>query len=87
MKYAAETGSGAMIYILIFIKLCQAIQKFFLGGDKKTHRHHGDRISRLFFKNKESRLKKGLPLQGNRTNIPRLFSSAYTSFGMSTERT
>jgi hypothetical protein len=35
MKYAIEMGSGAMIYILIFIKIGSAIQKL-IGG---IHRH------------------------------------------------
>jgi hypothetical protein len=35
MKYAAEMGSGAMIYILSFIKMSSAIQKLIRG----IHRH------------------------------------------------
>jgi hypothetical protein len=62
MKYADETGSGAMIYIPSPIKIGSVIQKF-MGwrGDTQTQtdRQHGDRISLLlFFQNKESRLKK-----------------------------
>jgi hypothetical protein len=34
MKYAVEMGSGAMIYIPSFIKICSGIQKL-MGG---THR-------------------------------------------------
>jgi hypothetical protein len=35
MKYAVETGSGAMIYILGFIEIGSGIQKL-IGG---IHRH------------------------------------------------
>jgi hypothetical protein len=56
MKYAAEMGSDAMIYIPSFIKIFSAIQKLRGGG---VHRQHGDLISLLlFFQNKESRLKR-----------------------------
>jgi hypothetical protein len=48
MQYAAEMGSGAMIYIS-FIKIGSGIQKLFGGGDKHTHRRHGDLISLLLF--------------------------------------
>jgi hypothetical protein len=37
MKYAVETGSGAMIYIHSFIKIGQTTQKL-LGG----HKRHAD---------------------------------------------
>jgi hypothetical protein len=35
MKYAVETGSGAMIYIPSFIKIGSGSQEFIRG----THRH------------------------------------------------
>jgi hypothetical protein len=57
MKYAVETGSGAMMYIPSFVKIGSAIQKLIRG----IHRQQGDCISLLFifFKiNKESRLKR-----------------------------
>jgi hypothetical protein len=40
MKYAAEMGSGAMIYSYIpnFIKIGSAIQKF-MGRGGRIHRH------------------------------------------------
>jgi hypothetical protein len=50
MKYAAEIGSGAMIYIPSFIKIGSGIQKLIW----EKHRQHGNRISLL----QESRLKK-----------------------------
>jgi hypothetical protein len=53
MKYAVETGSGAMIYIPSFIKINSGIQK--LIDDIHRHRQHEDPISILqFFQNKES---------------------------------
>jgi hypothetical protein len=36
MKYAIEMGSGTMIYIPGFIKICSGIQKLMVGG---IHRH------------------------------------------------
>jgi hypothetical protein len=48
MKYANETGSGAMIYILDVIKIVSGIQKF-IGGYTDTYREHGDVISLLPF--------------------------------------
>jgi hypothetical protein len=52
MKCAAEVGSGAVICISSFIKICSNIQK--LWG---IHRQHGDIISLLLlFQNMESRL-------------------------------
>jgi hypothetical protein len=45
MKYAAQMGSDAMIYILHFITIGSAIQK--LMGRK--HRQHKDQISLLSF--------------------------------------
>jgi hypothetical protein len=48
MKYAVEMGSGAMIYIPVFIKIGSAIQKL-ISGDTQTHRHQGDRINQLLF--------------------------------------
>jgi hypothetical protein len=57
MKYAVEMGSGAMVYILNFIKTGSVIQKL-IGGNTQTHKQHGGRISLiLFFQNKERRLK------------------------------
>jgi hypothetical protein len=53
MKYAVEMGSGAMIYILSFIKTSSGIRKF-MGEDTQTHRQHGNIISLLLiFKDKE----------------------------------
>jgi hypothetical protein len=49
MKYAVEMGSGAMIYILSFIKIGSGIQKLMGGRDSQTHRQHGDLISQLLF--------------------------------------
>jgi hypothetical protein len=56
MKYAVEMGSGAMIYILSFIKIGAGIQKLLKG----IHRRDGDRISLLpfFFQNKEGKMVK-----------------------------
>jgi hypothetical protein len=42
VKYAAEMGSGTMIYIPSFIN-----EK--ISGDTQTHRQHGDLISLLLF--------------------------------------
>jgi hypothetical protein len=54
MKYAVETGSGAMVYIPSFIKICSGIQNLIGAG---IHRQHGDLISLLlFFQNEENRL-------------------------------
>jgi hypothetical protein len=51
-------GSGAMIYIPSFINIGSGIQKLMEGG---IHRQHGDLISlHLFFKSKESSLKRRL---------------------------
>jgi hypothetical protein len=47
MKYAVETGSGAMICIPGIMKTGSGIQKY-LGGDKQTRRQHGYLISLLF---------------------------------------
>jgi hypothetical protein len=47
MKYAVGMGSGAMIYIQSFIKICSGIQKFITGGGRGRHRQHGDSISLL----------------------------------------
>jgi hypothetical protein len=48
VKYAAEMGSGAMIYIPSFVKIDSGIQKLMWGGgDTQTHTQ----------KNKKSRLK------------------------------
>jgi hypothetical protein len=40
MKYAVETGSGAMIYMPRFIKIGLAIQKLIRG----THRHTDSKL-------------------------------------------
>jgi hypothetical protein len=56
MKYAADMGSGAMVYIPSFLKIGSGIQKL-MGGNTQTHRQHGDLLSLLlFFQNKECRL-------------------------------
>jgi hypothetical protein len=46
--------SGALIYVLSFIKIALGIQKL-IEGDSHTHRLHGDCISLnfIFFLNKE----------------------------------
>jgi hypothetical protein len=65
MEYAVEMGSGAMVYIISFIKIGSSIQRL-IEGDSQTHRQHGDLISLLlFFQNKENALKsKENPLCG-----------------------
>jgi hypothetical protein len=45
MKYAAETGSGAMIYIPSFINISSKFDR----GVTQTHKQHGDSISLLLF--------------------------------------
>jgi hypothetical protein len=51
VKYSVEKGSGVMIRIPSFIKICSDIQKL-IGEDSQTHRQYGNRISLLlFFKN------------------------------------
>jgi hypothetical protein len=37
MKYAVEMGSGAMIYILSFIKICSGIQKLIAEMHRNIH--------------------------------------------------
>jgi hypothetical protein len=55
IKCAFMMGSGAMIYIQIFIKIGSGIQK--LIGRIRIYKQHGDVISLLLcFQNKESRL-------------------------------
>jgi hypothetical protein len=49
MKYAVETSSGAMIYILSFRKNGSGIQKLMAVGDLQTHRQHDNLISLFFF--------------------------------------
>jgi hypothetical protein len=44
MKYTAEMGLGAMIYIPSFIKIGLGIQRL-IGEDIQTHRQERDRIS------------------------------------------
>jgi hypothetical protein len=57
MKYALEMDSGATIHYTNFHKDWFRHSKV-NRGDSQTHRQHGDRISlRLFFENKESRLR------------------------------
>jgi hypothetical protein len=50
MKYAVETGSGAVIHVYIpsFIKIGSGIQKL-IKGDSQTHREHGVCIRLLSF--------------------------------------
>jgi hypothetical protein len=58
MKYAAEMGWSAMIYVWNFIQIGSAIEKLVGGEYRGKHREHGDCISLLlFFQNKESNLK------------------------------
>jgi hypothetical protein len=38
MKYAAEMGSGAMIYVPSFIKIGSGVQKLLGRGDTDTQR-------------------------------------------------
>jgi hypothetical protein len=55
MTYAAEMGSGAMIYIPALIKISADIQKL-IRTESQTHIQHGDVISLLLFlQNKGSR--------------------------------
>jgi hypothetical protein len=50
MKYAVEMGSGAMIHIPGFIKICSGTRKLIGGGgDTQTHRQKSDIISQLHF--------------------------------------
>jgi hypothetical protein len=56
MKYAVQVGSGAMIYILSFMRTGSTI-KIILRRyrDTQGHRQHGDRISLLLFFSKIER--------------------------------
>jgi hypothetical protein len=66
MKYAAEVGSGAMMYIPRFIQIGSGFQKL-ITGDTQTHRQHDDHIRLLlFYQNKKCKLN-----HGRRKNIPR----------------
>jgi hypothetical protein len=59
MKYAAEMGSGAMIYIPSFIDIGSDIQKLMAGRSKTrvTQTQHGNHIRPLsLFQYKGSRL-------------------------------
>jgi hypothetical protein len=59
--YDVEVSLGGMIYTPSFVKIGSGFKKFFLGGEIhiQTHRQQGYFISSLlFFKNKESRLKR-----------------------------
>jgi hypothetical protein len=47
IKYAVQMGSGAIIFISIYIKIGSAIQKL-IGGIQK-HIQQGDLISLLLF--------------------------------------
>jgi hypothetical protein len=59
MEFAVEMGLGAMIFIPSYVKIGSGIEKL-IGG----HRQHGDLISlRLYFQNKESRLKIGFSFE------------------------
>jgi hypothetical protein len=58
MKYSAEMGLGAMMYIPRLIKIYSAIQK--LRENTQTRRQHGDRISLLLFFKQNQATKKGL---------------------------
>jgi hypothetical protein len=56
MKYATETGAGAMIYMRSFTKAGSDIRNL-MGGDiqTQTYREDANRISLLsFFQNKAS---------------------------------
>jgi hypothetical protein len=46
MNYVVQTGSGAIMYILSFIKFGSHIKKL-MEGDTHTHRQHDDGISLL----------------------------------------
>jgi hypothetical protein len=50
-KYAAETGSGVIIYKLVpsFRKSGSGFQKLIRGGDIETHKQQGDFINLLYF--------------------------------------
>jgi hypothetical protein len=62
MKYAIEKSLDGMIYIPNFMKTGSGIQKLLWSIHIQKHRQRSDVISLLlFFKNKESRLKKGSP--------------------------
>jgi hypothetical protein len=58
MKYAVKMGSGAMIYMLSFMKFRSGIQKLIERRHTQTQRQHADSLSLpLFFQNKLSKLK------------------------------
>jgi hypothetical protein len=48
MKYAAEMGSGVIIYIPSFINTGSGIQKL-MGKDSQRHRQNGDLINVFYF--------------------------------------
>jgi hypothetical protein len=49
MKHAVEIGSGAMIYILSFIKTGSSIENLIGVRNEQKHRHVSDCISLLLF--------------------------------------
>jgi hypothetical protein len=57
MKYIVEMGSVAMMYIPSFIKIGPGIQRLIGGIYKHTQDRDGISLF-LFFRHKESRLKK-----------------------------
>jgi hypothetical protein len=48
MKYAVGIGSGAMIYVPIFIKISSGIQNL-INGDTHTYTHTHRQQSLLYF--------------------------------------
>jgi uncharacterized transporter YbjL len=77
MKYAAEMNSGAMTYTPGFIKIGSAIQKL-LGAGGYTDSMEIEYAYFNFFKNKDSRLKRG-SVEGRLTNQPPLNSCKETN--------
>jgi hypothetical protein len=77
MNYAIEMVSDAMIYMPIFVRIGSCIQK--LLGPIHMQTQQRDRISLLFFQNKESRPKwvknsqgfQVLPEDGDRIQSPK----------------
>jgi hypothetical protein len=51
MKYAVQMGSGAVIYVPIFIEIGSGIQKLIRADSTHTHTHKQQRdlISLLYF--------------------------------------
>jgi hypothetical protein len=78
MKGTVEMGSGALIYVLSFVKIGCGIKKLMGRGD--THRQQGDLINLLlFFQSKESSLK----TENNKFTSKRLTQIAYMTYGES----